>query len=363
MAEEEQLKILKQGVKAWNSWSKRHITTSIDLSGADLSEVNLSKVDLSEANLFGANLVGTDFRAADLSAADLRWTNLSEANLSNANLFEANLSGAGIIKTNLSMANLSWACLNEANLSKANLSEANLTQLTLLGTEIDGALFVNVDLSAVRGLQHCYHFGPSSIDHRTLSKSGQLPIEFLRGCGLSDWEIETTRLYNLALTLEDFLDIQRRVFSMRSTRPASQFYPLFISYSSEDEKIAKMVQRSLQASGVRCWLARNDRNTGCRFQQPVDEMLQIHGRVVLIISKNSIMSPWIRNEIEAGLAKERKEDREVLFPIKIDSAYKQDKLDWPVAMHREIHLADFSEWRNQDAYNEAFNNILKTLTG
>ena len=71
MADEEQLRILKQGVEAWNAWAQTGCDTSALTSrGADL------RGSTSEANLSGANLSG-----ADLSGADLRGANLSEANL------------------------------------------------------------------------------------------------------------------------------------------------------------------------------------------------------------------------------------------------------------------------------------------
>ena len=52
MADEEQLRILKQGVEAWNAWRQQaEKETLIDLSEANLSGANLRRVDLSEANL------------------------------------------------------------------------------------------------------------------------------------------------------------------------------------------------------------------------------------------------------------------------------------------------------------------------
>ena len=39
VANEEQLKILKQGVEVWNQWREKH--PGIDLSGVDLCEADL----------------------------------------------------------------------------------------------------------------------------------------------------------------------------------------------------------------------------------------------------------------------------------------------------------------------------------
>ena len=74
MANQEQLDILRQGVKTWNTWRVENLDVQVDLSHADLSHV-----DLSYANL----------RKAHLIAADLRFANLREANLGNAELSNA----------------------------------------------------------------------------------------------------------------------------------------------------------------------------------------------------------------------------------------------------------------------------------
>jgi uncharacterized protein YjbI with pentapeptide repeats len=54
MADQPQLKRLRKGVEAWNTWRGQHPDIPLDLRGAnlsnaDLSEANLSYVNLSEA--------------------------------------------------------------------------------------------------------------------------------------------------------------------------------------------------------------------------------------------------------------------------------------------------------------------------
>lgn len=55
MANEEQLSILRQGVKIWNTWREENPLIRVDLSGTDLSGAKFSFVNLSDANLSGIN--------------------------------------------------------------------------------------------------------------------------------------------------------------------------------------------------------------------------------------------------------------------------------------------------------------------
>jgi len=77
MASKEHLKILKQGVKAWNEWRRVDMNARPDLSGHDFKGVDLTYInwmvtDLSGANLSGCNLKQAYMTHANLQGADLR---------------------------------------------------------------------------------------------------------------------------------------------------------------------------------------------------------------------------------------------------------------------------------------------------
>lgn len=164
MANEEQLKILLQGVAVWNKWRKDNPQTDIILNEADLHGMNLGWANLSGAYFGGArldnaylgwaNLNKSDFNKAQLGFADLHGADLSKASFSNAylgqaNLSEANLNGASLYNANLGQANLAganlsnsnfaWANLNMADLSRADLQKADLFMADLVQTNLEGA--------------------------------------------------------------------------------------------------------------------------------------------------------------------------------------------------------------------------------
>ncbi len=81
MANEEHLKILKQGVEAWNEWKEKNPQIT-----PDLSKANLYKADLTGADLYKADLAG----AQDLTAKQLITTiNWQEAILDSSLRVEA----------------------------------------------------------------------------------------------------------------------------------------------------------------------------------------------------------------------------------------------------------------------------------
>lgn len=141
MANPEHLKILKQGVKAWNKWRKENEHIKPDLSKADLSKVDLTWASLHDVDLRGANLSGADLLLADLAGA-----NLTGANLSQACLISANISNADFIDVNLEDSLLVGAKLDGTNLKQTNLRNADLSRCRLIESDLSGAVFTGAKL-------------------------------------------------------------------------------------------------------------------------------------------------------------------------------------------------------------------------
>jgi uncharacterized protein YjbI with pentapeptide repeats len=102
MADKEHLKILRQGVDAWNKWRRENPevlhpdVSRADRRRANLSGANLHGTDLRGANLGGANLNSSDLRGAFLHGSDLRGAFLRDAHLQCASLIKVDLRGADL---------------------------------------------------------------------------------------------------------------------------------------------------------------------------------------------------------------------------------------------------------------------------
>ena len=245
MANPEHLEILKEGVDVWNRWRGSNPDIRPNFSDEDLSGLNLAEIDFSKTNLLRANLSDSNLKDGHLAFSDLR-----EANLVRANLAGSNMLGTLLMDSNLTEANLNGAIIIEANFHIANLNKTNFSKAVL------GLIsFLDVDLSNTIGLDKCIATSKSFVDHRTLSKSKNLSLNFLRIIGLPDNYIE----YIPSLFHGD----------------AIQYYSCFISYSSSNQDFAKRLHADLQNQGVRCWFAPEDMKIGAKIRHAIDSAIRL----------------------------------------------------------------------------------------
>jgi hypothetical protein len=307
-----------------------------DLYWANLSEANLRGANLREANLQGANMTGSNLRGAILNATNLSQANISRADISSAELNRANLHGA-----DLSGADLSNSILKGANLIGANLTGANLEGADLTDALVGATLFGNVDLSNVKGLESLLHLGPSTVGIDTIYKSkGKVPVPFLRNAGVPRHLIDY---------VEMFVDQNKK------------YYSCFISYSKKNEEFAHKLYEDLQAHGVRCWLTTEKLKRRDRNHAVISSAVNLHDKLIMILSEDSIDKDRIENEYNYAIEKELKTGKSVFLPISLDDAVKYTEQPWAIKMRRLRYTVDFSMWQESDTYQEVLNYLLEEL--
>jgi uncharacterized protein YjbI with pentapeptide repeats len=354
MAILEHLTILKLGIKKWNRWREENSEVIPDLSGANLlhtdlsyanfSNANLSNVSLNNANLSNADLYSADLRHAKLSGANFNWANLSWAILCNADLC-----GARLISTNLNTADLSHANLSDASLDAADLTDAILSEVNFSNAKAGHTKFGRNDMSTAKGLETVSHTASSMIGIDTLfASSGKIPVAFLRGADVPE-------------ALINYLP------SLLGT--GIEFYSLFISYSTADEKFAEHLYEDLQVKGVRCWFAPHDMRGGKKVNAQIDEAIRVYDRLLLILSPSSMTSNWVETEISKARKREVREKKKVLFPIRLCSfemlrdwqCFDSDTGKDSAREIREFFIPDFSNWKDNTPYQKAFKELMKDL--
>ncbi len=356
MANPDHLAILQKGVSRWNEWriqSTRSFKTMVlqpDLADADLSRmrlsgINLEGVDLSrtllrKAHLHGANLSHSILTKADLSEADLSASRLEEATLADTILTGAYLGGALFLKANLIGADLTSAQLG------GSIMETGVDEQPTI-TFAAETLFIDTDLTGAHGLDNCDHVGPSYLDVYTIMNSGDLPLQFMEGCGMPQHVIE-----------------------FYGTLQPSEFYSCFISYSHDDKYFASELYTKLRERGIRCWLDEKQLLPGDPLYEQIDRGIRSWDKFLLCCSAHSLKpESWVDKEVITALEKEdeltKKRGSKVLalIPLNLDNYIFGD--GWKSGYRAEIRrrlAADFTGWETDRGKFEAqVENVIRAL--
>jgi TIR domain len=129
----------------------------------------------------------------------------------------------------------------------------------------------------------------------------------------------------------------------------------------QDDAFVRRLYADLQSNNVRCWFAPEDLKWGEKIRHGIDEAIRFHDKLLLILSKQSVASGWVEHEVKMALAKERKEKRVVLFPVRVDNAVLESPFSWATEIRRERNIGDFTHWKNHDEYQKAFSRLLRDL--
>lgn len=108
---------------------------------------------------------------------------------------------------------------------------------------------------------------------------------------------------------------------------------------------------------------------GDKLYDQIDRAIQVHDRLLLVLSESSMQSKWVEAEIRRARNVELKEGRRKLFPIRlvsyealqawtcIDSTTGEDLAEEV----RSYFIPDFSNWKNHDDLEQAFARLLADL--
>jgi hypothetical protein len=367
MASSNHIQRLAEGAESWNHWRKENPSLQPDLAGCvlgevvghdgDLTGIDLSGADLTGANLTGVNLGGDDWTGSELLLVSEGIPNVEPANFPGARLHRARLSKANLRGNYLFMVDLSEATLVEADLREADLSladlrcadltAANLARASLRRAKLEGARLSGVNLTNARHLRTANVGEGCQLDRETMLKSGLLPIEFIRRCGLSDEMIDEAR---------EALGVPKRLLSC------------FLSHSTLDRAFADSLQQDLARYGIKCWYSPTDmiqdsKKSHEQIRDELETMIDIHDRTVVVLSKNSINSAWVEIEVMAAAGPQPDWARvKQLVLIRIDTAHERvrGELKWLLAGQMII---DFTEWSKPGKYDVALQQLIQVLQG
>ena len=100
-------------------------------------------------------------------------------------------------------------------------------------------------------------------------------------------------------------------------------YDAFISYCSEDKKIADAVCGTLEANKIRCWIAPRDVGPGRTWGSAIVEAIGESAVMVVIFSKHSNGSPQVMREIERAVNK-----GVAIIPFRVENVVPSQDLEY-----------------------------------
>jgi hypothetical protein len=364
----ELLKLLRSGAASWNRWRR----SLPDLQWYKIKDdffwlpgfvLRLPKCDFRNHDFSLYELVSTDFSNSSFvrskfNDVDFDWlsgrplqmkTNLSCCNFRSAKFVGTRFGSSSAAKSDFSHAELNGVHFGKANFSDSiffkamvavEFDDTNLSGAHFEDSYIAGATFTNVDLSKTRGLHRAHYYPPVTIDARSLLKSGALPKSLYRACGLTD---------KVSVALQKVLHS-----GVKRTK-------VFISYSSKDEAIVKRLQSDLEEHSIETWFAPRDLPIGAETRPSLDRAILGARKLVIVLSKTSIISDWVEQEVELALERDRTSKRPILVPIRIDDGVMKSRIGWAAYLRRTRNIGDFSHKDRDAQYFESLGRLVSDL--
>jgi hypothetical protein len=109
-------------------------------------------------------------------------------------------------------------------------------------------------------------------------------------------------------------------------------HDVFVSYASEDKPVADAVCGTLEANGIRCWIAPRDVLPGVHYGEAIIDAIQDCRIMVLIFSSKANMSGHIPKEIERAVSK-----GVTVMPLRIEDVAPGKSLDYFIG---SVHWLD-----------------------
>lgn len=126
---------------------------------------------------------------------------------------------------------------------------------------------------------------------------------------------------------------------------------IFISYSSKDKKFVSRLTAAFEKHGIDFWQDEHKIRPGRDYYDAIEKGLKEADRFMIVLSGNSIKSRWVTRELKAALAREEKEDREIIIPVLLE------KVDLPLF----IQSKDYSDFTSDEKFDEELRNLLEAL--
>jgi hypothetical protein len=128
---------------------------------------------------------------------------------------------------------------------------------------------------------------------------------------------------------------------------------VFLSHSSKDKLQVRKLADDLMQAGISVWYDEAEIKVGDSIRQKINQALLYSDYVLAVLSKNSVRSRWVKEELESAFAKNAEGAKLFIIPILLDRL-SQDEI--PPSL-RDIQWVDFSE-----DYQRGLDQLIRVLS-
>jgi hypothetical protein len=154
------------------------------------------------------------------------------------------------------------------------------------------------------------------------------------------------------------------------TKPLS----CFISYSSHDEQFASMLYEALRDRNLQVWFAPAKLRPGDKLNEAIANGISASDRLLLVLSKESMKSVWVKEELRKARRIEEEQGVRKLIPIRlvrfeeIQEWHSHEWQIWRIGFGTDhakdvkgYFIPDFSQWQNPELFKEGLESLLNVL--
>lgn len=126
---------------------------------------------------------------------------------------------------------------------------------------------------------------------------------------------------------------------------------IFLSHTAADKPFVRKLARDLENQGIRVWLDEAELKVGDSLIEKIRHGIQETDYIAVILSHNSINSPWVQREVDVAMNLEIRGRKTKVLPIMLSPC------ELPGFLLGKIY-ADFTE---EQKYNAAFEKLIQSM--
>lgn len=90
---------------------------------------------------------------------------------------------------------------------------------------------------------------------------------------------------------------------------------VFVSYSHKDKFFVRKLVDRLESFGISVWLDEGEILPGDRIREKINQGILSSKYLIVVVSENSIDSPWVKTELDSGMMIELENNDVVVLPV------------------------------------------------